>query len=104
MKIAALAWGLVVAAACVMLALEFHRGIELQTDMTALLPTEERDPFGQRAKDQVTEILAKRIFILIGDDDRANARAGGAALAKALEDSGTTTTVAYRLRQDSLKS
>jgi len=104
MKIAAVAWGLVVAAACVMLALQLHKGIELQTDMTALLPSEERDAFGQRAKDQVTEILAKRIFVLIGDDDRANARAGGAALAKALEDSGTTTAVIYRIRQDSLKS
>ena len=60
MKIAAVAWGLVVAAACVMLALQLHNGIELQTDMTALLPSEERDAFGQRAKDQVTEILAKR--------------------------------------------
>src|ERR1700724_1176084 len=85
MKIAALAWGLVVAAACVMLLFQFHRGIELQTDMTALLPTEERDAVRQRAKDQVTEILAKRIFILIGDDDRSNARSAGMAMTKALE-------------------
>ncbi|HXN86115.1 MAG TPA: MMPL family transporter [Candidatus Binataceae bacterium] len=104
MKIAALVWGLVVAAVGVTLLLQFHRGIELQTDMTALLPTEERDASLQRAKDQVTEILAKRIFVLIGDDDRSNARAAGAALAKALEGSGMTTAVTYRIRQDSLKS
>src|ERR1039458_5909706 len=104
MKIAALAWGLMVAAACVMLLFQFHKGVELQTDMTALLPTEERDALGQRAKDLVTGILAKRVFILVGDDDRSNAQAGGAALAKALEDSGMTTAVTYRIRQDSLKS
>jgi predicted exporter len=104
MKIAAFAWGLVVAAACVMLLVQLHRGVELQTDMTALLPTEERDPFGQRAKDQVIEILSKRVFVLVGDDDRGNARAGGDELAKALEDSGLTTAVTYRIRSDSLKS
>lgn len=104
MKIAALAWGLVVAAACVMLLVQFHRGIELQTDMTALLPTEERDAVRQRAKDKVTEILAKRIFVLIGDEDRSNARAAGAELAKALQASGMTTAVTYRIRQNSLKS
>ncbi|WP_333650059.1 MMPL family transporter [Candidatus Binatus sp.] len=104
MKIAALAWGLVVAAACMMLLLQLHKGVKLQTDMTALLPTEERDTFCQSAKDRVTGILAQRVFILIGDDDRSNARAGGAALAKALEDSGMTAAVTYRIRQDSLKS
>ncbi len=104
MKIAAFAWGLVVVAACVILLFHFLKGVELETDMTALLPTEERDALDQRAKDQVTEILAKRIFILVGDDDRGNARAGGAALAKALEDSGTVTAVTYRIRSDSLKS
>jgi predicted exporter len=104
MRIAAFAWGLVIAAACVMSLFQLRRGVELQTDMTALLPIEERDAFGQRAKDQVTEILAQRVFVLVGDDDRAAARAGGAALAKALEDSGLTTTVTYRIRSDSLKS
>ncbi|MFZ0890405.1 MAG: MMPL family transporter [Candidatus Binataceae bacterium] len=104
MKIAAFAWGLVVAAACAALLLRLHRGIELQTDMTALLPAEERDAFVQRAKDRVTEILAKRVFILVGDHDRANARSGGAALAKALGDSDMTTAVTYRIGPDSLKS
>ena len=104
MKIAALAWGMLVAAACVMLLLKLHNGVELQTDMTALLPTEERDPSAQHVKDQVTEILAKRVFILVGDADRTNARAGGAALTKALEESGTVTAVTYRLAPDRLKS
>src|SRR5207302_323445 len=80
------------------------RGIELQTDMTALLPSEERDVFVHRAKERVTEILAERAFLLVGDKDRANARAGGATLAKALADSGMTRAVTYRIRSDSLKS
>ena len=104
MKIAAFAWGLVVAAACAMLVLQLHRGVELQTDMTALLPFEERDVFVQRAKERVSEILTARVFLLVGDNDRANARAGGATLAKALADSGMTKAVTYRIRSDSLIS
>jgi len=104
MKTAAFAWGLMVAAACVILVLQSRRGFELQTDMTALLPVEERDALVQDAKKRVTEILAKRVFVLVGDGDRANARAGGAILAKALIDSGMTAAVTYRLPSGSLKA
>lgn len=104
MKTVAFAWGLMVAAACVILALQSRRGFELQTDMTALLPVEERDALVQHAKERVTEILAKRVFVLIGAGDRDNARAGGAILAKALTDSGMTAAVTYRIRPGSLKA
>ena len=104
MKIAALAWALVVATAGAVLVFQLRRGIELQTDITALLPFEERDATIRRAKDRVTEILTERVFLLVGDNDRANARAGGATLAKALTDSGMTKAVTYRTRSDSLKS
>jgi predicted exporter len=104
MKRAALAWALVVAIAFAMLALQLHRGVELQTDMTALLPIEERDAFVQGAKERVTQILGQRVFVLIGDRDRNVARSAGATLAKALADSGMTTAVNYRIRYDSLKS
>jgi hypothetical protein len=70
MKRAAFAWALVVAAACAVLALKLYRGVELQTDMTALLPVEERDAFVQGAKERVTQILGQRVFVLIGDRDR----------------------------------
>ena len=103
MKIAALAWALVVATAGAVLIFQLHRGIELQTDITALLPFEERDATIRRAKDRVTEILTERVFLLVGDNDRANARAGGAMLAKALTDSGMTRTVTYRTPSDSLE-
>lgn len=104
MKIAALAWALVVASAGAALVLQLRRGIELQTDVTALLPFEEQDATIRRAKDRLTEILTERVFLLVGDKDRANALAGGATLAKALSDSGMTKAVTYRTRSDSLKS
>src|ERR1700683_1905260 len=104
MKIAAFVWALLVATAGAVLVLQVRRGIVLQTDITALLPFEERDATIRHAKDRVTEILTERVFVLVGNSDRANARAGGAILAKALTDSGMTTTVTYQTRSDSLKS
>jgi predicted exporter len=104
MRIAAFAWALVVAGACSMLVHQLHRGVELQTDMTALLPVEENDVLVQHAKQQVMVFLAKRVFFLLGDDNRANARAAGERLAKVLTDSGMTAALTYRINSDSVKS
>ena len=104
MKLAALAWLLVLAVACAMLVVESRQGAQLQTDMTALLPLEERDAAIRLAKNRVTELLQNRVFLLAGDPDRAAARAAGAALAKALADSGLTNAVTYRIAPDRLKS
>ena len=104
MKIVAFAWALVVAAAGALLMFQLHRGVELQTDLTALLPFEEQDATIRSAKDRVTQVLTERVFLLMGDNDRANARAGGAMLAKALTDSGMTRAVTFRTLSDSLKS
>ena len=104
MKIVAFAWALVVATAGALLIFQLLRGIELQTDITALLPFEEQDATIRGAKDRVTEILTQRVFLLVGDNDRANARAGGSMLAKALTNSGMTRAVTFRTLSDSLKS
>jgi len=104
MKLAAAAWLLVVASACVVLVLELHHGVELKTDLTALLPLEERDAAIQRAKDRVTEVLGERVFLLVGDRDRDVARSAGAALAAALGNSGLTKSVTYRIPAESFKS
>src|SRR5579863_697215 len=104
MKIAAYAWALLVAVAGITLLLQLRRGVELQTDMTALLPVEERDPFVYLAKDRVSNMLSQRVFILVGDRDRANARAAGATLARTLEDSGLTKSVAYHINSGRLKT
>jgi predicted exporter len=104
MKVAALAWLLVVGAACAVLVLELYRGVELQTDLTALLPLEERDTTIQRAKDRVTDVLAERVFLLVGDRDRDVVRSAGAALATGLRNSGLTKSVTYRIPAESLMS
>jgi len=104
MKIAALAWVVVVACLSAVLVFQLRRGVALQTDMTALIPMEDRDIAVSRAKDRVTEILTERVFLLVGVDDRARARGAGAELAKTLTDSGLTRSVTYRVSSDSLKS
>ena len=57
MRLAGLAWLVVVAAAALYLLLRLHHGVEFQTDLLALLPQEERDAAVQRAKDKVTALL-----------------------------------------------
>ena len=104
MKIAALAWVVVVASLSVVLVFQLRRGVTMQTDMTALIPMEDRDIAISRAKERVAEILTERVFLLVGADDRARARGAGAQLAKTLADSGLTRSVTYRVSSDSLKS
>ncbi|HEY1851481.1 MAG TPA: hypothetical protein VGG60_10690 [Candidatus Binataceae bacterium] len=104
MKIAALAWVVVVASLSVVLVFQLRRGVTMQTDMTALIPMEDRDFAISRAKERVAEILTERVFLLVGADDRARARGAGAQLAKTLADSGLTRSVTYRVSSDSLKS
>jgi predicted exporter len=104
MKIAAFAWLAIVASLGALLILRLHRGIELQTNMTALLPLEERDPVVSRAKEKVTELLTQRIFVLIGDRDPSQARAAGAMLADDLGASGMTRSITYRIPPNSLKA
>jgi predicted exporter len=102
-RLAGLAWLAVVAAAAVYLLLRLHHGVEFQTDLLALLPQEERDVAVQRAKDKVTALLGQRIVVLVGDADRAAARAAGATLAEALTRSGAVSQVTYALPADGLR-
>jgi predicted exporter len=104
MKSAALVWVVVVACLSAALVFQLHRGVKLQTDMTALIPAEDRDIAISRAKDRVAEILTERVFLLVGDHDRSLARAAGAQLAKTLTDSGLTRSVTYHVSSDALKS
>jgi predicted exporter len=100
MKAGALAWLVIVSALCAVLAARLHRGIDLQTDMTALLPVEARDPITDRAEHRFAELLTGRILILIGDRDRSEARASGSILAEALAASGMASSVTYRFPSD----
>lgn len=96
MKIGAFGWLVVVAAAALYLLVRAFGGIELQTDLMALLPQEERDTAVQRAKARMTEILGRRIILLVGHENRGTARAAGAELAQTLRHSGMTASVYYQ--------
>jgi predicted exporter len=102
MKQAALCWLLVVGCAAAVLIFRLHRGVALQTDLTALLVQEKGDPGVRQAEDRAAASLAQRVFVLAGDDDRATAREAGAAIAEALERSGLALSVAYLLPTNSL--
>ncbi len=103
MKRAALLWLVLVLAASAYLLTRLLGGVQFQTDFTALLPQEERDPGVQQAKDRVAQILNRRIVVLIGDRERATARAAGAALAEELRHSGLTASVTYTTSGDGLR-
>lgn len=96
MKLGALLWLLAVGIAAVYLAWRAIVGIELQTDLMALLPQEERDAAIQRAKQRMADVFGRRIVLLVGHEDRAAARKAGAALAAALQQSGMTDSVQYQ--------
>jgi predicted exporter len=71
-------------------------GIELKTDLMALLPQEERDASIQRAKLRMSDVFGQRIVLLVGHNDRATARKAGADVATALQQSGMTVSVQYQ--------
>ncbi len=103
MKLAGFAWLAVVLAAALYLALRLVAGVEFQTDLTALLPQEERDPAVQRAKAHASEAFGRRIVLVIGHADRAKAREAGAEMAQALRHSGLTESLVYELQGDGLR-
>jgi len=102
MKQAALVWLIIVGCAGALLVFRLHQGVTLQTDLTALLVQEKGDARMRRAEDLAAARLAQRVFVLIGDNDRASARKAGAAIAEVLERSGLTLAVSYRFPPDSL--
>jgi predicted exporter len=84
-------WLAVVVVAAVHLAWRFAAGIELRSDLLALLPREEADPRMQQAREAVSAAIGRRLVLLVGDRDRARARAAADALAAALVGTGAVT-------------
>lgn len=103
MKLAAILWLGLVAIAAVYLGLRLYAGIELQTDLLALLPQEDRDTGVQRAKQHVTESIGQRIVLLVGHANRATARAAGADLADAIAKSGMASSVTFQIPVDGMR-
>ncbi|WP_341894758.1 hypothetical protein [Ferrovibrio terrae] len=75
MRMFAVLWLAVVLLSGLYLGYRFHEGALFRTDLTALLPQDERNPVLQKASDTVTKALSRRVLFMIGHSDRAAARA-----------------------------
>jgi predicted exporter len=90
---AAVLWLVVLCAVLAYLALRAVEGIELQSNIVALLPHAERDATVQRAEDRVAAAFSRRVVLLVGDRDPAAAHEAGRTLAASLEESGLAARV-----------
>jgi predicted exporter len=81
---AALAWLVLLLLAGGYLALRTIDGLELRTDLLALLPKEEQDPAFSAASDRIMQKVAGRVVLLIGSQDRAAARHAASEIESAL--------------------
>jgi predicted exporter len=87
-RLATIAWLATVVAAAIFLAWHVHRGLPLDTDLMTLLPREGPDSAAQKARDGVSQTLARRILVLVGHTSRAKAREAALAMSSALDATG----------------
>lgn len=97
-------WLVLVVLAAAYLGHRLIDGLNFRTDITALLPREERDEHMQRATDAATLALSQRIVILVGDTDREKARVASEVISKQLVESGTVTITANKLGPERMKA
>jgi predicted exporter len=90
----------VVAAALVYLALRVSGGLALQSNVLALLPRAEQDPVVQRAQDRITAVFSRRIVLLLGHRDPAQAHRAASILARQLKESGLAASVTAAIDPD----
>lgn len=76
MRVFAIVWLAVVLLCGLYLGYRIHQGALLRTDLTALLPQDERNPVLQQASDTVSRALSRRVLFMVGHSDREAARAG----------------------------
>jgi predicted exporter len=104
MKLAALSWLGALAAAGAYLALRLWTGVEFQTDLMALMPQEERDAAVQHANDRINDVFGRRIVLLVGHADRTTARTAAGILVQALQGSGMTQLITYRIGEEGYRA
>ena len=85
---AALLWLGVVLLASGYLGLRLHQGVAFRTDLLALLPQARQSAAAQRIDDRVTAAVSRRIVLLVGHADAAQAREAAAAIAARLHAAG----------------
>ncbi len=84
----AILWLGVIIAAAGYLGWRLADGAPFRTDLMALLPVADHDPAVARAKQAMTDLVARRIVVLVGHRDRAPARRAAAEMAASLAHSG----------------
>ncbi len=89
----ALLWLGLVLLALGYLAVRVQDGLPLRTDLMALLPREEQDPVRQFANEAVSLAAARRVVLLVGNDDRRKARAAATRIADKLAANGVAEGV-----------
>jgi predicted exporter len=87
-RFATMAWLATVVAAAIFLAWHFRRGLPVDTNLMALLPREGQESAAQKARDAVSQTLARRILVLVGHASRAEARAAALAMSNGLDATG----------------
>ncbi len=75
--------------------------LQLDTDILAMLPQDERDPTVQNATRQLSDAAAKRVVVLIGGQDWESARTAADAYAASLENSRLPLNLRYKMGDES---
>ncbi|HEY1723647.1 MAG TPA: hypothetical protein VGG27_20555 [Magnetospirillaceae bacterium] len=102
-RLFALLWLVAVVIAGGYLAYRVHEGLAFRTDLLALLPREEQNPVLQKADDAVTQALSRKLVLLVGDADRAEARAAATELTQRLQASGVAAITTSGFDPDHLR-
>jgi predicted exporter len=83
-RLLALGWLALLLVAAGYLTVRTFDGLDLRTDLLALLPKEEQDPALSQANDRIMQKLAGRVILLVGSQDRARARRAASEIEDAL--------------------
>lgn len=89
----AILWLGAIIAATGYLGWRFADGAPFRTDLMALLPVADHDPAVARAKQAMTDLVARRVVILVGHRDRGLARRAATEMAANLARSGVLSPV-----------
>lgn len=71
--------------------------LQLDTDVLAMLPQDQRDPAVQQATRRLADAATRRIVVLVGADDWADARRAGDAYAAVLASARLPLALQYRV-------
>ncbi|WP_317930848.1 hypothetical protein [Halioxenophilus sp. WMMB6] len=93
-------WLVMMALLSLLLALQWLRGIEVETDILALLPVTEQDPIVAEASNRFNQSLAQRHLLVVGAESLSQAVAAADQLADALAEVPGIAELEYRINDD----